>query len=179
MIHSFLAENIRIYRERSDLTQQQLADKVGVSWEMISRYERNESSALKNIEKISNALNVPKSQLLDRHTPGIYSHLECKIPLFIQLPLTKKFDPNQTNYYYVCPEWILKKYKECIAIDTSLIDSNDNQFQGNGVLFISTQVKPNVNDYILVKNNNLLITQRYNNKDTNLLGKILAQEVRY
>jgi DNA-binding XRE family transcriptional regulator len=35
MEHSYIAENIKRYRERANMTQQQLADKVGVSWEMI------------------------------------------------------------------------------------------------------------------------------------------------
>ena len=42
MKNNYIGENIRTYRARANLTQQQLADKVGVSWEMISRYERQE-----------------------------------------------------------------------------------------------------------------------------------------
>ncbi|HNW33178.1 MAG TPA: helix-turn-helix transcriptional regulator, partial [Candidatus Dojkabacteria bacterium] len=69
MEQNYIGENIRIYRERANLTQQQLADKVGITWEMISRYERNESLPFRKLDGISKALDVPKSQLVERHTP--------------------------------------------------------------------------------------------------------------
>ena len=179
MEQNYIGENIRIYRERANLTQQQLADKIGISWEMISRYERNESSPMYKLDPLSKALSVSKSQLLEKHIPERYSSLEYKIPLFITFPPSNRFHPNQTNYFYLCPEWLLKTDRECIAIDTSLIESCYQQFQGNGIVYISTQVKPELNDLILVKSNNRLITERYSNRNINVLGKILAQEIRY
>jgi transcriptional regulator with XRE-family HTH domain len=179
MEYSYIAENIKRYRERANMTQQQLADKVGVSWEMISRYEREESLPYKKLDEISKALNVPKSQLLEKHVPDKYSSMDYKIPLFLHIPLSNKFTSSQTNYYYVCPEWILKRDKECIAIDTSLIDSNEENFKMNGVIYVSKQIKPQRNDWVVVRENRRLIVKMYDENSKNILGKILAQEVRY
>ena len=179
MEYSYIAENIKRYRERANMTQQQLADKVGVSWEMISRYEREESLPYKKLDEISKALNVPKSQLLEKHVPDKYSSVDYKIPLFLHIPLSNKFTSSQTNYYYICPEWILKRDKECIAIDTSLIDSNEENFKMNGVIYVSKQIKPQRNDRVVVRENGRLIVKIYDGGNNNILGKILAQEIRY
>lgn len=179
MEYSYIAENIKRYRERANMTQQQLADKVGVSWEMISRYEREESLPYKKLDEISKALNVPKSQLLEKHVPDKYSSMDYKIPLFLHIPLSNKFTSSQTNYYYICPEWILKRDKECIAIDTSLIDSNEENFKMNGVIYVSKQIKPQRNDWVVARENGRLIAKMYYGDNRGVLGKILAQEIRY
>ncbi len=174
MEQNYIGENIRIYRERANLTQQQLADKVGITWEMISRYERNESLPFRKLDGISRALDVPKSQLVERHTPQRYSVMDFKVPLFTTFPKSNRFYPSHTNYYYVCPEWILLRDRNCIAIDSSLINN-----QENGVMYISKEIKPSRNDYVLINNGNGLITEKYTNTNTNILGKVLAQEIRY
>ncbi|HNW23783.1 MAG TPA: helix-turn-helix transcriptional regulator [Candidatus Dojkabacteria bacterium] len=179
MEQNYIGENIRRYRERAKLTQQQLADKIGITWEMVSRYERNESSPIHRLDDLSKALSISKSEILEKHIPERYSHIEYRVPLFIQYPSSKKFTSGYTNYYYICPEWILKRDRECIAIDTALIESDYEEFGKSGIVYISTQVKPELNDLILVKGSNQLITERYRSKNGNILGKILAQEVRY
>ena len=179
MEQNYIGENIRIYRERANLTQQQLADKVGVSWEMVSRYERSVNSPYKKINEISNALNVSKSLLIEKHIPNSYSNIDHKVPLFMQIPISHKLIPNNTNYYHICPEWILRRDRECIAIDSSLINSGENDFNRDGVVYISKNIKPITNDYVLVKDSNGLITERYTNTNCNILGKVLAQEIRY
>jgi transcriptional regulator with XRE-family HTH domain len=179
MKQNYIGENIRIYRERANLTQQQLADKVGISWEMISRYERDENFPYQKLESISKALDVSKSQLLEKHVPERYSIIHYKIPLFVKLPKSSRFHPTQTNYYYICPEWILERDRDCIAIDTSLIDSDNPDLNLNGVVYVSTNIKPSIDDFVLIRENGGLIKEKYRNGNTNILGKILAQEVRY
>ena len=179
MEQNYIGENIRIYRERANLTQQQLADKVGVSWEMISRYEREESSPYKKLEQLSRALDVTKSQLIEKHIPQRYSSLDYKIPLFLQIPHSYKFTANQTHYYYVCPEWILHRDRKCIAIDSSLINSEYASISNNGITYISMQSELKKNDLVIIKSEKGLSTERYNNESSNVLGKVLAQEVRF
>ncbi len=179
MKNPYIAENIRRYRERANLTQQQLADKIGVSWEMISRYEREESSPLNKLDKISNALNVSQSNLIEKHSPTRYSDLMYKVPLFIEVPKSSRFTPNDTNYYYICPEWIIRGDKDSYAIDSSLVSNDNKEFDSKGVTYISVNIKPSINDYVLVKEREGLQIQRYINQSSNMLGKILAQEIRY
>jgi len=49
---------IKEQRKKLGLSQQQLAKKVGVTWEMVSRYERGKSSALQKIFELSEALEI-------------------------------------------------------------------------------------------------------------------------
>lgn len=180
MKNDYIGENIRTYRARANLTQQQLADRVGVTWEMISRYERYESSPLNRLESISNALNVSKTQLLERHMPQKYIGIDYKVPLFLNTPYLNRYIPNQANHYYVCPEWIVKRDLKCIAIGTSLVNSDIESFKRDGVVYVSTSIKPKRDDLVLLKENNNLIVGRYKEYiNSNILGKILAQEVRY
>jgi transcriptional regulator with XRE-family HTH domain len=174
-----MGENIRIYRERANLTQQELADRVGVTWEMISRYEREESSALKNLEKLSKALNVSKIQLLEKHIPERYSNMEYKVPLFVQIPPLNRFSINQTNYYYSCPEWILQRDRESIAIDATLVECENCEFNKNGILYVSTKIVPHKDDFVILKGSKELIVKKYTNSLTKVLGVVLAQEIRY
>lgn len=54
-----IGEIIRDQRQKKNLSQVELARKVGVTWEMISRYERGKSSALNKLQELAFALEVP------------------------------------------------------------------------------------------------------------------------
>lgn len=180
MEDNYIGENIRLYRERRNLTQQQLADKVGVSWEMISRYERSTSSPLAKINKIANALDVKKSQLLEEHIPQGLAFTDLRLPLFTHIPSPAKFSISQTNYFYISPEWIVKNYKNVIAIDSSLIKSSIPEFQKNSILFVSLDYTPNRGEYICLKRYDSLEIKKYEGeKKEDILGVLLAQEIRY
>ncbi len=180
MQYNYIGENIRKYRRRANLTQQQLADKIGISWEMISRYERSESSPLKKLLPLSSALKVSESQLLEKHVPQRYHQLEYKIPLFLHYPFSNKFDANQTNYFYICPEWIIKRDRLSIAIDSSLITSGIENLKQGGIVYISTKCLLQKDDLVLRRESCNLIVDKYKgNKNLNILGKVLAQEIRY
>lgn len=180
MEENYIGENIRLYRERLDLTQQQLADKIGVSWEMVSRYERATSSPLKKIQHIADALEVSKSQLLEKHIPQGVPLGDLRIPLFIKIPSPARFDIMQTNYYYISPEWIVKNYKKVIAIDSSIVNSNITNFKKNGVFFVSLEQQCKHGEYILLKKYDSLELKIYTNeKKEDILGILLAQEIRF
>jgi transcriptional regulator with XRE-family HTH domain len=177
---NYIGENIRIYRERSNLTQQELADRVGVSWEMISRYERAASSPLKKIERLADALGVKKSQLIEEHIPNGPNSFDLRIPLFTKIPTPPRFNSSQTNYYYQCPEWIFKNYKGMIALDSSLVKTDIPNFSKSGVLYISTEFKLKGNEYIVVKNYDSLEVKKYKGENQEkILGILIAKEIRY
>jgi transcriptional regulator with XRE-family HTH domain len=60
---------IRFHRKRLGLTQQELARRIGVTWEMISRYERGRSSSIQKLLSIAAELEISPSLLL-QPTPG-------------------------------------------------------------------------------------------------------------
>lgn len=60
-----LGEKIKKYRVEKGLTQQELADIIGVQRAAISKYEKNiVSISINQIEKIASALDITTSQLL-------------------------------------------------------------------------------------------------------------------
>ena len=49
----------------------------------------------------------------------------------------------------------------------------------NGVIYVSKQIKPKKNDWVVIKENVVLRVKMYEENNTNILGKVLAQEIRY
>lgn len=62
-----LGEKIRTYRLRANLSQADLADKVGVHLNTISRWERDETTEempISSLRKLAEALSVPVADLI-------------------------------------------------------------------------------------------------------------------
>lgn len=61
-----VGENIRKCRKKQGLTQKELAEKLGVSYTVISQYERGiRYPKLETIKKIVDALNIPIKDIID------------------------------------------------------------------------------------------------------------------
>lgn len=172
MNNHYIGENIKIYRERQNLTQQQLADKIGKTWEMISRYERGVSSPLNQLDSLAKALNTTPSELLNDITERSIRLNFNKIPLFTND--SKDFKKEDTYLYYNTPDWILSLDPSTFAIDMKIVDGT------SGIAFISPNSEININDMVLVREDNHLriaMLKSFNNID--IVGKVLAQEIRY
>lgn len=172
MNNNYIGENIKIYRERQNLTQQQLADKIGKTWEMISRYERGVSSPLNQLDSLAKALNTTPSELLNDITEKNIKLNFNKVPFFTNI--VKDFKKEETYLYYNTPDWILSLDPSTFAIDMKVIDNT------NGVVFISPNSEININDMVLIREDNnlrIVMLKSFNNID--IVGKVLAQEVRY
>ncbi len=78
---------VREYRKLAALTQEQLAEKVGCSWQTISGIETGYSfPSSKNLFKLSTALNMPLVYLFNFYSPQIDNENETKlINIFKQL----------------------------------------------------------------------------------------------
>lgn len=174
MNSNYIGENIKIYRERLNLTQQQLADKIGKTWEMISRYERGVSSPLNQLESLAQALNTTPADLLKDITNGNVSLNFSKVPLFTEIPNNFVFNKSNTYIYYNAPDWVLSLDSEIFALDMNIIDGS------KGIVYVSPNGEVNLNDMVLVKEDNALkIVSIKSFKNITILGKVLAQEVRY
>ena len=172
MNNNYIGENIKIYRERLKLTQQQLADKIGKTWEMISRYERGVSSPLNQLDPLARALNTTPSDLLNDITDGNIKMNFSRVPLFTEI--TKILKKEDTYLYYNAPDWILSLDPKSFAVDMKIVDGT------NGIAFISPNTETNINDTILVREDNLLkviILKSFSNID--IVGKVLAKEIRF
>lgn len=68
-IRYIIADNMRIYRKRENLTQMKLAELANLSLDSIKRIEGGKTTlSLENFMRIANALNVPLSYLVYEET---------------------------------------------------------------------------------------------------------------
>jgi hypothetical protein len=68
------------------------------------------------------------------------------------------------------------------VIDSKLIDIRDNRLDDDGYLFISPNLKNEAkqDDLVLKRDDDQLVaSKRFNSKEDTLVGKVLAQEVRF
>ncbi len=175
MKDNYIGENIKIYRERRKLTQQELGDMIGKTWEMISRYERGVSSPLKQLTNLADALNISPSSLLKDQAD--YSS-NNKIPLFLEVP--KSFSKQNTFNFYTCPDWVIQYDEDSFVVDSNIILRN-NAFDSikKGYLYISPNSIYEDGDLFLTISKDKLGIEEFN-KDLRekIVGKIVAQEIR-
>lgn len=178
-----IGKQIRVYRQESEMTQQELAKQVDVSWEMISRYERGISSPMGRIDLIAKALNVEISDLLQKNynQNTLNEEVGSKIPLFTNLPKSGNFTEEITQYFYISPEWILRTDKKSFAIDANIIEIKTVKVSMNGPIYISPSTKPKHEDLVLTSFNGVLTIDTFENLTSNqkIIGVVLAQENRF
>ena len=172
MEYHVVGENIRKFRKRLKLTQDELADRVGVTWEMISRYERGENSPMNKLANIAEALNISISDLVDSDRENLY-----QIPLFTNIPKDLKFKKENTLLFYNCPTWIIKSDPDSFIIETSLVNSSNFINNSRGFLFISPNIDLNINDLILLGQKRSISIERFTVNSQNILGKLVMQEI--
>ena len=69
---SNFSENLRLQRQKKNLSQEELGNLIGVSGVTIMRYEKGtREPKLETIKKIANALKIPVSDLIDINSPII------------------------------------------------------------------------------------------------------------
>lgn len=167
-----IGENIRKYRNRLNLTQDELADKVGVTWEMISRYERGQSSPMNKLDKISDSLGISLSDLISEENTTSF-----EIPLFIKIPKNLIFTKENTTLYYSCPKWLIKIDPEVFTIDLNIIDKSKYRYSDTGYLFISPNIEIKDSELVLLVKNNSLKIDRFEYNNQQILGKVMMEEV--
>ncbi len=185
MKYSNIGLKIREKRNKRGMTQQQLADNIGVTWEMISRYERGDSSPLNRIEGISKALKVSPLELLQEHYKSrgddVMSAMLNNIPLFTKKPSTNAFVKENTTHFYNAPIWVTQRDSEAFAIESDIVVSNISKISESAILYISPNRKPQAEDVIIIDNGRELVCDTYikNMKPAKIIGVVIAQEVRF
>lgn len=169
-----IGENIRKYRNRLDLTQDQLADKIGVTWEMVSRYERGESSPMNKLDRLAQALSIPVTTLIDDNVSNCY-----EIPLFTKIPKHFSFEKENTTIYYNCPKWLIKLDPSVFVIDTELIKINNLLPKESGYIFISPNSNIQDSEIVLVNERSELRIEKFKQNGYETIGKIMMQEIVY
>lgn len=116
-----LKENIKRIRENNKISQRELARKIGMSGQMISKIERGESApSLETLDKIATALNVTKNDLLgDSEKERTKSILQTKEGEEIKKN-SRKYIDERDNFL---TEFIRNEYKNSLEENTE-IDEN-------------------------------------------------------
>ena len=172
MEYNDIGENIRKYRKRLNLTQDKLGDRIGVSWEMISRYERGESSPMNKLHKLANALGISIIELVGNNENRSYD-----APLFTKIPTNFSFTKENTLLYYNCPRWLKNLDPDTFIIDSMLISNKVLISEKQGFLFISPNIELYNSDLILTGEGKRLLIEKYNNQEKEVLGKLMMQEL--
>lgn len=73
------AERLRTLRERSGLTPQQLADKIGVDRTTITKYETGGSKPTRSLQKLADFFNVSVDYILCNDPPSYYHDPETAL----------------------------------------------------------------------------------------------------
>ncbi len=187
---------IKKARIESQLTQKELGEKIGVTWEMISRYENGKSSPRKNLEKIAETLDKPiqyffgveevplsdeikrlttllsrKSDELQKSDVGLLETLEG---------FTLKKALDLTNQSYNCPRWISVKFENAFALKLDDISSTVLGIGSGDIGFFTNEVKAKKGDHVLIKHKKAYKIERYSSSlNRKPLAVLLAVEKRY
>ncbi len=169
-----VGRKIRDYRHKLEMTQQELADRIGVTWEMVSRYERGANSPFSRIDSISEALKTTPSQLLQNsNNASEYRYFD--IPLFTSIPETRDFSQGNTTFFYTAPKWIYELNTYVFAIESRLVKNKTLDIRDMGIVYISKEIIGENGIYISESNSEFNFT----NNPENAIGQVIAQEVKY
>lgn len=159
------------------MTQNQLADKIGITWEMISRYERGASSPFERVKALAEALSVDPLELLQDYykSNNIAEKILNNIPLFTSS--SKKFTEQDTQYVHNAPLWVTKKDRYAFAMDMSAVKSESLKIQGKGLLYISPNTTPEKNSLVLSKDGEQLKIEEFDSLK-NVIGVVIGKEER-
>jgi transcriptional regulator with XRE-family HTH domain len=175
---------IKYIRQSQGLTQKDLAEKIGTTWEMVSRYETGKSSPLGRIDKIADALNTNIAKLL---ADNIIAQEEASYTSNVIPLINKSFRDihkvlKETKVYYNAPSWIMQKYLQPFCVDTSIIEIQTTQIGKNGILF-AVQEKPEIsNDIVIARQSsgNLIAATQQNLKTKQKpIATVIAWEKRF
>jgi transcriptional regulator with XRE-family HTH domain len=179
MNKNYIGENIRIYRERKNITQRELADRIGKTWEMVSRYERGASSPLKQIDSLADALDIDVKDLFKDPTEQRERYDFNRVPFFTSIPKDMDFENQRSYVYYTAPDWVLDLDRKCFVIDTDLVKIETEKIV-KGKLFVSLNYDVLEGDIILKReDDSLVVKELLDEKEEGVIGKILAQEISF
>jgi transcriptional regulator with XRE-family HTH domain len=72
-----VGDTIRALRKLRGFTQEDLAEKLGVSYQQVQKYENGETQlTIDRIHRIASALDVPVEELLSSTPEGLYEYLK-------------------------------------------------------------------------------------------------------
>lgn len=187
-------------RKEAGLKQSDIAKKLGVTWEMISRYENGRSSARENLEKIARITKKPigffygQTRLVGNNIDKLVEELRKrgvgylpgqdqtnKIPFLEEISeLELSESIKLTRQFYTSPDWILQKYHNAFALRLVGLISDFLEINPKDIGFFTQALEPIVNYLVLVREEGRYKIVRFNEEiKLPVLAALLAVEKRF
>ncbi len=191
-----IGRKIKQARVEAGLSQAALGEKIGVTWEMISRYENGRSSPHKYLEEMSEILHKPLVYFVDDETYFRQSELGDKVndvmmgyssgvsymaPLFDTYEEFQQEGAQSTrSLRYVVPAWVAQKFRKVFVFRTNDIDVSEIGLSASDVLIATADFEDNDGKYCLYyeKTKRKMYVSKENKSGT-CLGKLIYAEKRF
>ena len=189
---------IKKARMEMHLSQDELGDKIGVTWEMISRYENGKSSPARHLEKLAKVLDRPVAYFYGQETDIIeenvakiasalreqgigYEKKSSEVVLVDDIAvLGFERSLRLTRKYYSAPDWLLEKYGGVFALRLNSILPDVLDTNEGDIGFFGIELKPVKGDVVLVYEKKEYRLKRYSKSMRGkLLAVLLVQEKRF
>lgn len=190
---------IKKARMEKGLSQEDLGEKLSVTWEMISRYENGRSSARKYLVQLSEILEKPISYFfgvqeslstniveqivksLKENDIGLQQGYINKVPLVDDMSIlgfakSLKF----TRQVYTAPDWIIEKYKDIFALRLASTAYEGIEVGEGDIGFFSPGIEPQADDIVLVEDISFYKLRKFSPEEKNsVVAVLIMQEKRY
>jgi len=189
---------IKKARTEKDFSQEELGEKIGVTWEMISRYENGRSSASRHMSKLANVLEKSVAYFYGQDTDPIKYNVEKIASALREQGIGYERKSNEvilvddvsilgferslklTRQYYNAPEWLLEKYGNVFALRLNSVLPDSLDTNEGDIGFFSTSLKPVNSDIVLVNSGKVHKLKRFSAKmKEQVLAVLLVQEKRF
>jgi transcriptional regulator with XRE-family HTH domain len=182
---------IREKRQKLGLSQLQLAKRVGVTWEMISRYERGKSSALQKILEIADSLEMEvgqffgSQQLFGNFKDASTEYLSSRfVPIITVVPpsvveLIASISATETGARIFDDGAQIEKFGIRLNAESKLRIATSSLLR-RGVLLCSLDLGDlNEQSVVLVSRNGLVSVEQYlQNDKTTILARVIEWVVK-
>ncbi|MBD3280212.1 helix-turn-helix domain-containing protein [Candidatus Dojkabacteria bacterium] len=196
--NSIIGLQIRKARLEKGFSQDELGDKIGVTWEMISRYENGRSSPSRHVDKLAKALGKSVGYLYGQDIDPIKENVE-KIASALReqgIGYEKKSSEvvlvddisvlgfersiKLSRKYYGAPDWLLEKYGNMFALRLNSVLPDELDTNEGDIGFFGVDLKPMKGDMVLVHQGKNYRLKKYK-KDMKgeILAVLLVQEKRF
>lgn len=140
---SIVGKNIKVARELLGISQKELANKLGMSWEMISRYENGRSNPYARIGEI--AYHLSQNVEFFFKSNDTQGKLEVnKIPLFYENRINWNIEYRNYDLVYLVPDWVFNRFEKIFALKLKNIKSSHVQFNNNDIGIFTLKIIPEI-----------------------------------
>lgn len=169
-------ENIKSYRAENKLKQEELAEQLGISSNMLGKIERGERKPNKEVQE--KFFNISGIKYVEEIISELLNKLEkCLIDYFINQDISKKEITNLQSYFisFNCKEEVKDKLE---FLKTAIIVKETTEYYAKNIFFILEDFYNSINKQYISSIYIDVETFIFNNKEhlIDLLGRINASK---